>query len=323
MTNFDAIILGGGPAGISALLWANSLGLRAVLLEQAAELGGQLMQMFHRVIDYPGLMPGNGRELRDNFEAQLRELNLDYRLGCRLTEINLDQRTLRCNGELLTAKAIILATGARKRRLGIPGEDRFAVNGGVSFSATRDHSLYAGKRVCVIGGGDSAVENSLILSRVCPHVTLIHRSENFRARAEWLREARQTANITFLIGFQPTAIEGTNRAERLIAEEVGSGKLEAIETEGVFIRVGIAPNTEAFRGQVELDEAGYIVADQRQRTSAELVYAAGDVCRPVCLSVATAVGQGAIAAKDIAERFMGNAELTAEAQRTLRFHRGN
>ena len=302
MSEFDTIILGGGPAGISSLLWANSLGLRAVLLEPAAEVGGQLLHMVHRVIDYPGLIADNGRHLRDEFETQLRELHLDYRTGCRLEEINLDRRTLRCNGELLAAKAIILATGARKRRLGIPGEDRFAISGGVSFSATRDHSLYAGKKVCVIGGGDSAVENSLILSRVCPHVTLIHRSENFRARAEWLREARQAANITFLTGFQPTAIEGGQTVERLIVEEIASGELQTIKTEGVFIRVGIAPNTEAFRGQIALDEAGYIVADQRQRTSAKWVYAAGDVCNPVCLSVATAVGHGAIAAKDIAEK---------------------
>jgi len=302
MNEFDAIILGGGPAGISSLLWAHSLGLRAVLLEPAAELGGQLLHMVHRVIDYPGLIADNGRHLRDEFEAQLRELKLDYRLGCRLDEINLDQRTLRCNGELLTAKAIILATGARKRRLGIPGEDRYAISGGVSFSATRDHSLYAGKKVCVIGGGDSAVENSLILSRVCPHVTLVHRSDRFRARAEWLHEARQTPNIAFLTGFQPTAIEGAETVERLIVEEISSGKSQAIETEGVFIRVGIAPNTEAFRGQITMDEAGYIIADQRQRTSAEWVYAVGDVCKPVCLSVATAVGHGAIAAKDIAEK---------------------
>lgn len=302
MNEFDAIILGGGPAGISSLLWANSLGVRAVLLEPSAELGGQLLHMVHRVIDYPGLIADNGRHLRDEFEAQLRELNLDYRLGCRLEDINLAQRTLRCNGELLTAKAFILATGARKRRLGIPGEDRFAISGGVSFSATRDHGLYAGKNVCVIGGGDSAVENSLILSRVCPHVTLIHRSDRFRARAEWLREARQTANITFLTGVQPKAIEGGQTVERLIVEEIHSGKLQTIETEGVFVRVGIAPNTEAFRGQIALDEAGYIVADQRQRTSADWVYAVGDVCNPVCLSVATAVGHGAIAVKDIAVR---------------------
>lgn len=301
MNQYEVIIIGGGPAGISSLLWSNSLGLRAVLLEQSNELGGQLLQMFHRVIDYPGLITGSGRELRDHFQSQLNELQLNYLTGCRPEQINLRKRSLLLNGEEISAQAIIIATGASKRRLGIPGEDRFEIRG-VSFSATRDHSLYAGKKVCVIGGGDSAVENALILSRVCPEVTLIHRTDKFRARAEWLGEARKTSNIKFLAGYRAKAIEGNESVERLIIENVLSGELKEIATEGVFIRVGIAPNTESCRGQIELDESGYIVADQRQRTSLESVYAAGDVCNPVCLSVATAVGHGAIAAKDIAER---------------------
>jgi thioredoxin reductase (NADPH) len=297
MINYDVIVLGGGPAGMSGLLWCNSLGLKAVLLEQANELGGQLLQMFHRVIDYPGLIGENGRELRDRFQTQLNELQLNYRTGCKLEAINLRERTLRCNGEALASRVIILATGARKRRLGIPGEDKFTIQTGVSFSATRDHSLYAGKQVCVIGGGDSAVENSLILSRICPHVTLIHRSDQFRARSEWLEQAREAPNITFLSGFEANAIEGGEHVERLIVEEVVSGKLNTIEIEGIFIRVGLTPNTEAFRGQAELDDSGYIKTNRQQQTSLERVYAAGDVCNPVCLSVATATGQGAIAAK--------------------------
>lgn len=297
MTNYDIIILGGGPAGMSALLWCNSLGLKAVLLEQADEIGGQLLQMFHRVIDYPGLLPENGRALRDHFQTQLNELSLAYRAGCLLKDINLREQTLYCNGETLAAHAFILATGARKRRLGIPGEDKFSIQTGVSFSATRDHGLYAGKNVCVIGGGDSAVENSLILSRVCPRVTLIHRSDQFRSRPEWLSAARETSNISFLTGFQAVAIEGQDRVERLLVESLASRERRTISTEGVFVRVGIAPNTEAFRGQIELDEAGYIKTNRRQQTSLEKVFAAGDVCNPVCLSVATATGQAAIAAK--------------------------
>lgn len=302
MNNYDVMIIGGGPAGMSGLLWCNSLALRAVLLEQADELGGQMLQMFHRVIDYPGLIADSGRALRDHFQAQLSELQLNYRTGIKLEKINLRERTLLCNGEQLMSRAMILATGARKRRLGIPGENQYTIQSGVSFSATRDHGLYAGKKVCVIGGGDSAVENSLILSRVCPHVILIHRSDDFRARAEWFQAAQQTPNITILTCSKAKAIEGGDRVERLILEDTHSGQLKVIETEGVFIRAGIAPNTEAFRGQIELDESGYIKANQRQQTSLEWVYAAGDVCKPVCLSVATAVGHGAIAAKDIAEK---------------------
>jgi len=299
MENLDVIIIGGGPAGISSLLWSNSLGLRALMLEQRNELGGQLLEMYHRVTDYPGLTAENGRELRDRFESQLRELQLNYRLGCRLEEVNLRQKTLVCDGEQMNAKAFIIATGARKRRLGIPGEDEFEIRG-VSFSATRDHSLYAGKKVSVIGGGDSAVENALILSRICPQVTLIHRSDKFRARAEWLSQARQTENIHFLTGFEARAIEGGESVERLVIEASQSGELKIIETEGIFVRVGIAPNTEAFQGQIKMDKAGYIKTDQQQRTSVNGIFAAGDVCKPVCLSVATAVGQGAIAAKSIA-----------------------
>lgn len=301
--SYDVIIIGGGPAGISALIWCHSLGLRGVLLEQSHELGGQMLQMFHRVLDYPGLIAEDGRELRDHFVAHLDQLQSDYRTACKIEEINLSERRALCGGQWLQALAIIIATGARKRRLGIPGEDEFEIRG-VSFSATRDHSLYAGKKVCVIGGGDSAVQNSLILASVCPSVTLIHHSDRFRAREEWLKQAQENPRITIIKNAEAKVIEGGDHVERLIIEDTRTREIKTIKTEGVFIRVGVAPNTEMFRGQIEMDEAGYIKTDQRQRASVEMIYAAGDVCRPVSLSVATAAGHGAIAAKDIAVKIM-------------------
>ena len=299
MTNHDVIIIGGGPAGMSALIWCHSLGLRGVLIEQSPELGGQMLEMYHRVIDYPGLVAENGRELRDQFAAQLDLLQLDYRTGRKIEEVDLGQRRARCGGEWLQGRGVIIATGARKRRLGIPGEERFEIRG-VSFSATRDHSLYAGKKVSVIGGGDSAVQNSLLLARICPSVTLIHRSDKYRARPDWLEQARENPRVTIIDNAEAKAVEGGERVERLVIQDTRTGEIKIIDTEGVFIRVGVAPNTEMFRGQIETDEAGFIKTDQRQQTSVEMVYAAGDVCRPACLSVATAVGQGAISAKDIA-----------------------
>ena len=299
MTNHDVIIIGGGPAGMSALIWCHSLGLRAVLLEQSSELGGQMLEMFHRVLDYPGLVAENGSELRDHFAAQLDLLQLDYRTGHKIEEVDLSQRRARFGGEWMQGHGVIIATGARKRKLGIPGEERFEVRG-VSFSATRDHSLYAGKKVTVIGGGDSALQNSLLLASICPSVTLIHRSDRYRARPDWLERARENPRITIINNAEAKAIDGGESVERLIIEDTRTREIKTIETEGVFVRVGVAPNTEMFRGQIEMDEAGFIKADQRQQTSVEMVYAAGDVCRPVCLSVATAVGHGATAAKDIA-----------------------
>ncbi|HEY6402551.1 MAG TPA: NAD(P)/FAD-dependent oxidoreductase, partial [Blastocatellia bacterium] len=161
MADYDVIIIGGGPAGMSALIWCNSLGLRGVLLEQSPELGGQMTEMYHRVLDYPGSIAENGRELRDHFADQLDLLRLDYRTGQKIEEVDLSRRRARCDGNWMQGEAIVIATGARKRRLGIPGEDKFEIRG-VSFSATRDHGLYAGKKVSVIGGGDSAVQNSLL-----------------------------------------------------------------------------------------------------------------------------------------------------------------
>jgi thioredoxin reductase (NADPH) len=253
--------------------------------------------MFHRVSDYPGLVTQNGRELRDHFAGQLADLKQAWRVGVKIEMIDLKSRRLSYGGESLESNAIIIATGARKRKLGVPGEDEFETRG-ISYSATRDHSQYAGKKVCVIGGGDSAIENSLILARVCPEVTIIHRSDKFRARAEWLKEVRENPKISLIAYAAVKAFQGDDRLKHLVIEDLRTGKERTIETEGAFVKVGIAPNTEPFRNQLELDEEGYIKVDRRQRTSQPLVYAAGDVCRPVCLSVATAVGHGAIAAKD-------------------------
>jgi thioredoxin reductase (NADPH) len=300
---YDVIIIGGGPAGMSALLWCHSLGLRAVLMERAQELGGQMLEMYHRVTDYPGLVVANGRELRDHFEAHLRELRLEWRTGCRLEEVHLKERRVVSDGQTLRSQAMILATGARKRRLGIPGETEFEGRG-VSFSATRDHPLFAGREVCVVGGGDTAFENSLILARVSPRVTLIHRSDSFRARRAWIEQVFAHPHITVLTETEVKAIQGDNRVASVVVEHNRTGECRTVAAEGVFVRIGMAPNTESFIGQIEMDEAGFIRADQRQRTSVEMVYAAGDVCRPVCLSVATAAGQGAVAAKDIVNAAM-------------------
>lgn len=301
MADRDVIIIGGGPGGMSALIWCHSLGLSATLLEKQPEAGGQMLSMYHRVIDYPGLIAENGRHLRDHFISHINELGLDLRAGSPIDSLDLEALTINTHDETLTARAIIIATGARKRRLGIKGEDEFEGRG-VSFSATRDHLAFAGREVVVIGGGDSAVENSLILARVCPRVTLIHRSGRFRSRPEWLAAARAHPRIEIITGFEAREIRGAKEVNEILIADPASGDERTIATSGVFVRIGIAPNSEMFAGRIATDGEGYILVDRTQQTSLPSVYAAGDVTRPVVLSVASAVGQGAAAAKAIAAR---------------------
>jgi thioredoxin reductase (NADPH) len=296
----DVAIIGGGPAGMSALIWCHSLGLRGVLLEQAPRLGGQLMELFHQVVDYPGLPSQNGIVLRDSMVRHVQALELSPALSRRIEDLSLSKREMAIGTDRLSAAAIVIATGARKRRLGIPGESDLEGKG-VSFSATRDHADFKGKRVCVVGGGDSAVEGSLTLAKVCESVTLILRSDRPRARREWLDGVRQDKRISMRTNTVVTRILGDSTVTGIIVGNSKTGEQESLETDGVFIRVGITPNSEPFRDQLALDREGYIQTDQRQRTQIPMVYAAGDICRPRCFSVATAVGQAAIAVKDIAE----------------------
>lgn len=303
MTNreYDVIIIGGGPAGVSALLWCHSLRLSALLIEGSSNLGGQMHLMYHRVVDYPGIIAGNGRELAHAFETHVRGLGLHHLVDSKVEAVSLKDRAVSVSDSWFGARALVLATGARKTRLGIPGEDLFDGHG-VSYTATRDHPIFAGRRVVVVGGGDSAFENALMLARVCPQVTIIHRSDSFRARPSWVREVQSNDRIAIRVNAIVRSIEGTERPDHVVVEDLETGITDTIPAEGVFIRLGVTPNTEMFSHQLKLDQSGYIKVDSNLETEIEGVYAAGDICSPHFKSVATAVGQGATAVKAIAVR---------------------
>lgn len=298
-------IIGGGPGGLSSLIWCNSLDLEAVLFDAGPELGGQMLRMYHAITDYPGLLPRDGRDLTQRFIDHIDRLNLRERcqLNARVDTIQSSNSgfDIRSGALSWNVLAVILAMGARTRHLEVPGESKFE-NKGVSFSATRDHPLFAGKTVAVIGGGDSAVENSLILARVCKHVYLVHRSDQFRARPEWLSEARRNPLITIIPNSTVLRIDGDSFPSSIEIEDGMTGSRRSLNVEGVFIRIGMEPNSAPVSDLVSLDPDGFVKVDANQQTNIEMIYAVGDLCRPVSRSVATAVGHGANAVKHIAKR---------------------
>jgi thioredoxin reductase (NADPH) len=298
----DVVIIGAGPAGLSAGLWCDELGLDALVLEQNAEVGGQLLWTHNPIENYLGVRAENGRELRDLFARQVEDTEFDL-----WTEVEIESANLRAkrivlhSGEELQAISIIIATGVRRRRLGVPGEIEFAGRGVVE-SGVRDRETMAGKDVCVVGGGDAAAENALMLAEICPTVTLVHRGKHLRARREFVERLRADHRITVF-------------TEATLRRIIGSGEVEAVEilreraikpfqmaVGGVLIRIGVEPNTELFRDQVHMDEHGFIVVTGEHETSVGNVFAVGDVSNRHAPTISGATGAGATAAKVIASR---------------------
>jgi thioredoxin reductase (NADPH) len=299
---YDVLIIGAGAAGLSAALWCDELGLDTLLLEQSSEIGGQLLQVYNPIGNYPGVRTANGTELLDLFAAQLQDTEFDLWTDVEIESADLKARriTLR-SGEQLQSITIIIATGVRRRRLGIPGEAEF-LGRGVTESATRDRELLAGKDVCIIGGGDAAAENALMLAEVCPTVTLVHRGPRLRARREFAERLKADHRVTV---FTEATVERIIGEDEVVAVEIlrrGAIKPFQMAVRGVLVRIGVEPNTELFREQIHMDERGYIVTTGEQETSIGGVFAVGDVSNPLAPTISGATGAGATAAKVIASR---------------------
>jgi thioredoxin reductase (NADPH) len=299
---YDVLIIGAGPAGLSAARWCDELGLDTLVLEQAEVIGGQLLSVHNAVENYLGLRAANGRELRDLFAEQTKNCDFDLWTNVQLDSIDLrTKRVTLKSGEELQSIAVVIATGLRRRRLGIPGETEFAGRG-IIESATRDRDQLAGKDVCVIGGGDAAAENALLLAEVCPTVTLVHRSKKMRARREFTEQLHTNHCITVFPESIVHRIIGNDAVEGVEIERGGAIKPFQMAVQGVLIRIGWEPNTEFIRSQLELDEDGYVIVGSQQETSVANVFAIGDVANPLAPTIAGAVGAGATAAKVIAAR---------------------
>ena len=298
----DVIIIGGGPAGIAAALWCDDLGLDALVLEQGSQIGGQLHSIYNAIENYPGTRFDSGEELATKLAAQAAAADFDLWTQVEIESVDLKtKKVLLRSGEELQSITLILATGVRRRKLGIPGEEEL-VGKGIIESGTRDREEFAGRDVCVIGGGDAAVENALLLADVCPTVTLVNRGKKLRARDEFKQQLHANHCITVFPESVVNRIIGTDRVEAVEIRKQGAIKPFQMAVGGVLIRIGVQPNTELFVDQLSLDDRGYVTVDALHETSVANVFAIGDVANPLAPTIAGAVGAGATAAKVIATR---------------------
>jgi thioredoxin reductase (NADPH) len=275
------------------------------VLEQNKHTGGQLHSIYGPVENYPGLRANNGSEFFERFSERVGDAEFDLWTNAEIESVDLKAKRVRLrSGEELQSISIIIATGVRRRQLGIPGENEF-VGHGIIESASRDRNDFAGKDVCIIGGGDAAAENALLLAEVCPTVTLVHRGKTLRARPTFVQQLQGQHCITVFPESVVTRILGNHEVEAVEILRKDALKPFQMAVQGVVIRIGVEPNTELFREQLQLDHRGYAVVNNQQETDGVNVFAIGDVSNPLAPTISSAAGAGATAAKVIASRLGG------------------
>jgi len=297
-TNVEQIIiLGTGPAGLAAALYAARANLNPLLLT-GTEIGGQAA-LTDRIENYPGFPDGiGGSELAELFKKNAERFGarLEYDVA---TEVDLSKRPfiVKTYSKSYQTKVLIITTGASPNKLNVRGEKEFRGRG-VSYCATCDGWFFKEKDVAVVGGGDSALEEGIFLTRYARSVTIVHRRDQLRGGAILQNRAKKNPKIQFVWNSVIEEIQGKESVEKLIIKNVKDGKHSEIPVSGIFIFVGHSPNTALFAGHLEMDDKGYIKVDQRMRTNIPGVFAAGEVCDPYYRQVITSAGMGAAAAID-------------------------
>ncbi|HDD35788.1 MAG TPA: thioredoxin-disulfide reductase [Candidatus Desulfofervidus auxilii] len=294
--SYEVIVIGAGPAGLTAGIYLARARLKAVILEKLAP-GGQVI-ITTKVENYPGFPEGiNGPDLMFLFEKQVRNLGIEIKQAFTVNEIKLEgeKKLIIGEDETLETKAVIIATGARFKKLGVPGEERL-IGRGVSYCATCDAPFFQGLDVAVVGGGNTAIVEALHLTKFAKRVYLIHRRDALRAAKALQEEAFKNEKMTFVWNTVVREIKGEEKVEGLILENVKTGEKEELKVNGCFVFIGLVPNSELVKDLVKLDERGYIVTDVYCQSSIAGIFAAGDVRSSPLKQIATAVGDGAIAA---------------------------
>ena len=296
---YEIVIIGGGPSGLTAGLYAARARMKAVLVEKML-CGGQVL-VADTIENFPGFPNGvKGPELAEWIFKQAEHAGLESRIGEVKKIIPKKDKADAFGLELadgveLKASALIVATGARWNALNIPGEKELCGRG-VSYCATCDGPLFKGKDIVVVGGGDTALEDAIFLTKFANKVTIVHRRDKLRAAKILQERARANKKIHFQLDSIAVAIKGSAKVEAIEIKDVHSGKTSQLKTEGVFVLIGITPNSGLVSGIVKTDDKGYIITDNEMRTSVDGLFACGDVRKKLLRQVVTAAGDGATAA---------------------------
>ena len=299
---YDVIIIGAGPAGLAAGIYGKRAGFDILILDTSSISGGQILNTYE-IDNYPGFPGASGQEVANAMRQHCDKLGVEFARG-RVTSIidNGSTKDLVTKKNTYTAKSIIIATGASNKKLGCPGEEELS-GMGVSYCATCDGAFFKEKQVAVVGGGDVALEDAIYLSRFCTKVYLIHRRDEFRGAKVLQDQVKSTDNIEIIYDTVVNSINGTQSVESITVQNTKTDSSSELKVDGIFIAVGTVPNTQILSGLVQMDDKGYVVADETCKTSCPGVFVAGDVRTKPLRQVLTATADGANAITSIQKYF--------------------
>ena len=294
----DIIIIGSGPAGMGAAIYGKRAGLDTLVIEGTGMSGGQVTQTYE-VDNYLGLPGVNGFDMAMTFQGHMEKLGAEFEMGM-VTAIEKKEGyfTIVTEDNSYDTKTVILATGASHNKLMVPGEEELA-GMGVSYCATCDGAFFKGRTTMVVGGGDVAIEDAIFLARGCEKVYLVHRRDELRGAKILQDSLMALPNVEVIWDSVVEKIEGEEQVEQVIIQNVKTGEKTEVKIDGIFIAVGIHPNTECFAGLVEMDKKGYIVAGENCETSVPGIFVAGDTRTKELRQIITAVADGANAVNSV------------------------
>ncbi len=294
--NFDVIILGGGPAGLTAGIYLSRAKIKTLILNEGS-VGGQMV-LTHEIANFPGVENISGFMLARTMKTQAQQFGCKIKSNVKITNIDLSakEKTIEINNkDIFASKAVIIASGGTARTLDIKGENKFKGRG-VSYCATCDGDFYQDMDIVVVGGGNSALEEAVSLTKYAKTVTVVHQFDHFQAFEHAVQEAKANPKISFILESEPIEIAGEDKVEKVIIENQRTHEISEIKTDGVFVFVGYKANSEKFTGKVKMNEWGEIITGNNRETNIEGVFAAGDVIEKRVRQITTAVGDATIAA---------------------------